>query len=205
MESSRPDFIVGIGGSAGALDGYKELLDGLPADGGMAFVIISHMTPEASSKLAEILSRFTKMPVSVAASGMPIQRNRVYVIPPDADLLIEDHAFKVVSPRTGRNIQADLFFNSLAEAMGPRAIGIIMSGYDGDGSKGCAQIKAKGGITFTQDMSAEVDSMPLSAQASGHVDFVLPLDKIPAELQKISNRFNKLGGGALIEDSLVIA
>lgn len=191
METLHPDFIVGIGGSAGALDAYKALLDVLPANAGMAFVIISHMLPDASSMLAQILSKHTKMPVAVAADAMPIRSNHVYVIAPNVDLLIKGYTFKVVTPRTGRNTQVDLFFTSLAEAMGPRAIGIVLSGYDGDGSKGCTQIKAKGGTTFAQDKSAEVNSMPLSAQASGYVDFVLPFDKIPAELQKISKRFRK--------------
>jgi two-component system CheB/CheR fusion protein len=116
---------------------------------------------------------------------MPIRANHVYVCPPNADLLIESGALKVVSPRTGRNKQIDLFLTSLAEAMGARAIGVILSGYHGDGTEGCKQIKAKGGTTFAQDMSAEVDDMPLHAQASGCVDFVLPCDKISVELQRL--------------------
>jgi two-component system CheB/CheR fusion protein len=82
-------------------------------------------------------------------------------------------------------VQVDLFFTSLAEVMGARAIGIVLSGYDGDGTEGCRHIKAKGGTTFAQDMSAEVNLMPLSAQASGFVDFVLPPGKISDELQRL--------------------
>ena len=177
--SLHPNFIVGIGGSAGALNAYKALLDALPSNTGMAFVIVSHNHPNAHSYLVQILSRHTKMPVMLAADAMPIQANRVYVIPPSADLLIDRYAFKVASPRTRRNEQVDLLFISLAEAMGARAIGIVLSGYDGDGTEGCKHIKANGGKTFAQDMSAEVEGMPLSAQASGCVDFVLPPDKIP--------------------------
>ena len=185
MEKSHPNFIVGVGGSAGALSAYKVLLEAVPSNTDMAFVIISHIHPTASSELANILSRHTKMPVMVAATAMPILRNHVYVIPPDADLLMESYTFKVVSPRTSRNKQVDLFLSSLAEAMEARAIGIILSGYDGDGAEGCKHIKAKGGTTFAQDMSAEVNGMPLSAQALGCVDFVLPIDKIPDELQRL--------------------
>ncbi len=182
----RPDFIVGIGGSAGGLNAYKTLFDALPSDTGMAFVVVSHIVPTAISHLAEILSRHTKMQVMVAATAMPIRANHVYVCPPNADLLIENGAFKIVSPRTGRNKQVDLFLTSLAEAMGgARAIGIILSGYYSDGTEGCRQIKAKGGTTFAQDKSAEVADMPLNAQASGCVDFVLPCDKISAELQRL--------------------
>ena len=185
MRTLHPTFIVGIGGSAGGLNAYKALFDALPSNTGMAFVIVSHILPTASSQLAEILSRHTKMPVMVASTAMPIQANHVYVCPPNADLLVESGTFKVVSPRTGRNKQVDLFFTSIAEAMGARAIGIILSGYDGDGTEGCKHIKAKGGTTFAQDMSAEVTDMPLHAQASGCVDFVLPLDRISDELQRL--------------------
>lgn len=186
MNATRPPtFIVGIGGSAGGLSAYRALLDALPSDTGMAFVIIAHLYPTANSELAAILARRTQMPVMVALTGMPILADHVYVIPPNADLLIERQCFKVVSPRTRRNAQIDLFLTSLAEAMGAHAIGIIVSGYDGDGTEGCKQIKAKGGRTFAQDMSAEINLMPLHAQASGSVDFVLPTDKISDELQSL--------------------
>jgi CRP-like cAMP-binding protein len=181
----HPNFIVGIGGSAGALNAYKALLDALPSNTGMAFVIGSQIHPSANSQLAQILSSHTKMPVTLASTAMPIRANRVYVIPPNAGLLIESYTFQVASPRTRMNGQIDLLFSSLAEAMGARAIGIILSGYGGDGTEGCKHIKAQGGKIFAQDMSAEVDGMPLSAQASGCVDFVLPPGKIPAELQRL--------------------
>jgi len=186
MGALPPKLIVGIGGSAGALNAYKALLDAMPNDTGFAFVIISHMNPIAISELAKILSRHTKMKVKAASMAMPIRANNVYIIPPDSDLSIENNKFKVISPRSQRNKQIDIFFISLAEAMGVGAVGIILSGYDGDGTEGCKHIKAKGGKTFTQDMSAEVEHMPLSAQATGCVDFVMPLDKIPAKLKSLA-------------------
>ncbi len=186
MKTVQPKFIVGIGGSAGALNAYKALLDALPPDTGMAYVIISHMNPTAHSQLAKILQRHTKMSVTVTSEAMPILANHVYVIPPDSDLTMENYSFKVISPRSGRNKQVDLFFISLANAMGVSAVGIILSGYDGDGTEGCKHIKANGGKTFAQDMSAEIAHMPLSAQAAGCVDFVLPLSKIPAKLKSLA-------------------
>ena len=186
IELVHPKLIVGIGGSAGALNAYKAILEAMPTNTDMAFVIISHMNPTASSQLALILSRHTEMSVTVASKAMPILANCVYVIPPDADLFIENYTFKVISPRSGRNKQIDIFFISLAEAMGKRAIGIVLSGYDSDGTEGCKHIKAHGGKTFAQDMAAEVDSMPLSAQAAGYVDFVMPLDKIPDKLKTLA-------------------
>jgi len=189
MEMSIPTGVVGIGGSAGALNAYKALLDHLTADTGMAIVIISHLNPDAYSQLAQILARHTKMPALVASAAMPINANHVYVIPANSDLEVENYKFKVISPRSRRNAQIDLFFASIADAFGDRAIGVIFSGYDGDGTAGCKHIKEKGGITFAQNESAEIDAMPVRAQASGHVDFVLPPDKISAALVEIGVRF----------------
>ena len=181
-EVKQPKLIVGIGGSAGALNAYKALLVAMPIDTGIAFVIISHMNPIAHNHLAKILARYTKMTVMVADMDMPILPNHVYVTPPDSDLFIEEYKFKVLSPRSQRNKQIDIFFKSLAEAMGLRAIGIIFSGYNGDGTEGCKHIKAHGGKNFAQDITAEIDSMPLRAQASGCVDFVIPIEDISTKL-----------------------
>jgi two-component system CheB/CheR fusion protein len=186
MRTLHPNFIVGIGGSAGGLNAYKALLDALPSNTGMAFVFVTHLVPTANSQLAQILSRHTEMPVMLTAMAMPIRRNHVYVCPPNVDLLVESYTFKVVSPRSKRNGVVDLFLTSLAAALGARAIGIILSGYDGDGTDGCKQIKAKGGTTFAQDQSAEVNGMPLSAQASGNIDFVLSPDKIARQLRRLA-------------------
>ncbi len=186
MKIVQPKFIVGIGGSAGALNAYKALLNAMPPDTGMAFVIISHMSPTAHSQLALILSRHTKMPVTVASEAMPILANHVYVIPPDSDLTMDNYSFKVISPRIARNKQVDLFFISLANEMGVRAVGIVLSGYDHDGTVGCKHIKANGGTTFAQDMSAEVDYMPLNAQEAGCIDFVIPLNQIPDLLKRLA-------------------
>ena len=189
MKATHPSFIVGVGSSAGGLNAYKAFLDSLPSDTSMAFVLISHIYPTADSQLAQILSRHTKMPVLVAATALRIQANHVYVVPANADLLIECDNFTIVSPRTRRNKQIDFLFISLADAMGARAIGIVLSGFGGDGTDGCKHIKAKGGTTFAQDSSAEVNEMPLSAQASGCVDFVLPPEEISAALSRIGARF----------------
>src|ERR1700688_1407714 len=99
MGQLHPSFIVGIGGSAGALDACKEFLDALTSNTSMAFVIGSQIHPTANSQLAHILSRHPKMPVTLAATAIPIGANRVYVIPPNAGLLIESCTFKVATPR----------------------------------------------------------------------------------------------------------
>ena len=195
MQITSPNFVVGIGASAGGLNAYKAFFDALPPATGMAFVVISHIHPAAHSQLAEILSRHTKMAVMLAASAMPVRANQVYVIPADADLLIENGALQVISPRSRRNAQVDIFFTSLATAMGSGAVGIVLSGYDGDGAEGCRRIKAVGGTTFAQDKSAAVSGMPASALATSCVDFVLPPGKMPAALNKLAQQLmGKFGG-----------
>ena len=185
MKTLEPNFVVGIGGSAGALTAYKAFFEELSATTGMAFVVIFQTNPVANTQLASVLSRHTKMPVIVPFTGMRIRKNHVYVIPSDAELYVDRDTFKVISPSTNKGNIVDCFMVSLAEAIGPRAIGIVLSGHGRDGTEGCKRIKAMGGITFTQDRSAEVTGMAASAQASGNVDFVLPAGKMPAELQRL--------------------
>ena len=103
MGTLLPNFIVGIGGSAGALNAYKAFLGALPSNTGMAFVVVSHIHHTADSQLALLLSSHTKMPVVVASAGEPIRANYVYVVPPNTDLLIERYAFRIGSPRTRSN------------------------------------------------------------------------------------------------------
>jgi two-component system CheB/CheR fusion protein len=185
----RPTLLVGIGGSSGALAAYKALLGMLPPRTGMAFVVIAHMNPTASHALASILRGHTKMPVKVAATGMPVEADHVYVTPPDADLMLGNgDTFQTISRSVGGYAQIDVFLASLAEAFGPAAVGVILSGYGRDGTDGCKDIKAKGGTTFAQDGSAEVGDMPLNAQAAGVVDFLLPPAGIAAALQRMAQR-----------------
>ena len=185
MNTLHPSFIVGIGGSAGSLNSYNAFFDALPLNTGMAFVVISHIYPTANSQLAQILSRHTKMTVEVVTKTMPIIANHVYVLPPNADLHTDGYSLFVTSPAS-RNKQIDVFLTSLAMTVGERAIAIILSGYDGDGTLGCQQIKSGGGTTFAEE-NAEVASMPQTAEASGWIDFVLPPHKIPAALQRVRN------------------
>ena len=158
----------------------------------MAFVVVSHLDPTRESLLPQILSWSTQMPVVEAGEGMRVEPNHVFVIPPNVNLYLEDGAFALESPRTlrdGRHPQVDFFLTSLAQSVRSRAVGIILSGGDGDGTEGCKAIKAHGGFTFAQDLSAQVDSMPLHAVAAGCVDLVLSPKEISEELIKIGRRY----------------
>ncbi len=181
--------IVGIGASAGGLEAFSQLLSHLPADTGMAFVLIQHLDPKQKSLLREILARVTLMPVVEVQDGMLAEPNCVYVIPPNTKMAIEGGILKL-KPREnirGVPMPVDAFFLSLAEDRGSKAIAIVLSGGDSDGARGLEAVKGAGGITFAQcEASAKVSSMPNTAVATGQVDFILPPSEIAEELAKIS-------------------
>lgn len=182
--------IVGIGASAGGLEAFSQLLRHLPNDTGMAFVLIQHLDPEHDSLLSEILTRTTDMPVHQVQDGITIAPNCVYVIPPNTCMTLEQEMLKL-EPRqmvNGRYMAIDSFFSSLAVERGNKAIAIVLSGSNEDGTLGLGAVKSGGGITFAQDLeSSEFPTMPQSAIASGYVDFVLSPTEIAAELVKISH------------------
>jgi two-component system, chemotaxis family, CheB/CheR fusion protein len=181
--------IVAMGASAGGLEAFTQLLSHLPPDTGMGFVLIQHLSPNQKSLLSEILSRTTEMPVQEVQDGMAVEPNHVYVIPPNAKMTISQGVLKL-SPRPkarGHFMTVDAFFVSLAEDQGSKAIAVVLSGGDGDGTRGIEVIKAAGGITFAQcEHTAKISSMPSTAIASGYVDFILPPEEIAEELTKIS-------------------
>ena len=181
--------IVGIGASAGGLEAFRQLLEHLPTDTGMAFILVQHLDPKHESILAELLSRTTDMPVSEVTHGMGIQPNHVYVIPRNTNMAITQGVLRLL-PREetrGQHRPIDYFLRSLAEEKSNRAIGVILSGTASDGTLGLEAIKAEGGITFAQDAkTAKYDGMPRSAIAAGCVDFELPPDRIAAELARLA-------------------
>lgn len=182
--------IVGVGASAGGLDAFTQLLKHLPSDTGMAFILIQHLDPTHPSFLREALSKATTMPVTQPLDGTPVERNHVYVIPPDADITVRRGRLSL-SPRTlsghGQHLPVDVCFSSIAAEGGSRAIGVVLSGNASDGTEGLRAIKAAGGITFTQDRkSAKFPEMPQSAIAAGVVDHSLPIPKLALELARLS-------------------
>ena len=181
--------IVGIGASAGGLEAVTQLMQNLPDAPGMAFVLVQHLDPTHASALSSLLSRATAMPVTEAKHNLRLERNRVYVIPPNKVIDLADGRLKVSPRRTTKDIHMpiDHFLESLAEEECGRAIGIILSGNGSDGTIGLRAIKAAGGITFTQDeKSAKYPSMPASAISAGCVDFALAPIRIAQELVSIA-------------------
>jgi len=181
--------IVAIGASAGGVEALTDLMNHLAPDTGMAFVLVQHLDPKHHSILTELLARKTAMSVTEVSDGLVVEPNHVYVIPPNATMSISDHTLRL-SPREesrGVHMSVDHFMRALAEQMGNRAIGVILSGSGSDGTLGMAEIQAHGGVTFAQDeVSAKYDGMPRSAVVAGCVDYVLPPKEIAKELERIA-------------------
>ena len=202
-KSAKNDFlIVAIGASAGGMQAFTELVRALPANTGMAFVLIQHLDPKHHSMLAELLAKETIMKVSEVTGLMKVQPDHVYVIPPNAAMTIRDLTLHL-SPREespGGHMTTDYFMRSLAEDQGNRAVGVILSGTGSDGTLGMVEIQAHGGITFAQDEStAKYDGMPRSAIAAGCVDYVLSPKDIAHELARIARHpyvFRDRGAGS---------
>lgn len=187
--SAKKDFpIVGVGASAGGLDAFTQLLTALPAELGMAFILVQHLDPENESGLATFLARATKMPVREATQRMQVRPDEVYVIPPDSTMSLARGRLELKPRGQARtpHVSIDFFFQSLAREKKEGAIGVVLSGNATDGTNGLEAIKAGGGITFAQDKSARYDSMPRHAIASGCVDFVMTPTAVAGELARIA-------------------
>jgi chemotaxis response regulator CheB len=182
------DFpLVCVGGSAGGLDAYVRLLRHLPADMGVAIVIVNHLRTVATV-LHEILPRYTEMPVELIAERLLIQPNRVFIIPENRDLHVLNGEFRLkpISKPRGWPDVITVFLRSLTQHWSGKLIAVIVSGYDGDGAAALCGIKDVGGITIAQRLeTAKQPDMPESAIASGCIDFVLSPEDIAQEIVRI--------------------
>jgi two-component system chemotaxis response regulator CheB len=182
------DFpLVCVGGSAGGLDAYKRLLRTLPADLGIAVVIVNHLR-QTATLLHEILPHYTQMPVTLITEGLHIKPNHVFIIPAQRDLHVLDGEFRLqpISKPRGWPDVITVFLRSMAEHWHGRLIAVIVSGFDGDGADALCEIQDVGGVTIAQrlDTAGEPD-MPASAIASGCIDYVLAPENIPEAIRKI--------------------
>ena len=195
---ATPFPVVGIGASAGGLEAFTEFFRAMRTPSGMAFVVVSHLDPDHKSALTEILSHTTPMPVSEVSDGDELLPDRVYVIPPNMNMVVEGEQLRLVSrgETRGPHMSIDVLLRSLAIARKSRAVGVILSGTATDGTLGLKAIKGEGGITFAQDNSAKHDGMPRSAVNAGCVDFVLSPARIAEELSRLGNH-PYLNGGLL--------
>jgi two-component system, chemotaxis family, protein-glutamate methylesterase/glutaminase len=181
--------VVCVGGSAGGLDAYTRLLRHLPADMGVAIVIVNHLRTVATH-LHEILPRYTNMPVKLITERLVIQPNHVFIIPAQRDLHVLDGEFRLqpISKPRGWPDVITVFLRSLTEHWAGQLIAVIVSGYDGDGAAALSGIKEVGGITIAQKLAtAEQPDMPESAIASGCIDLILSPEDIAREIIRIAH------------------
>ena len=180
--------VVAIGASAGGLEAFSLVLEGLTEDPGVALVFVQHLAPQHDSALPTLLSVRTGLPVVQVSEGTHVEPDHVYVIPPNAQMEIRDGELHL-NPRPEDRTQytpIDFFFRSLAETAGAAAIGVVLSGSSSDGAAGLREIKAVGGITIAQQPdTARYDGMPRAAIATQMVDLVLSPPDIAREILRI--------------------
>jgi two-component system CheB/CheR fusion protein len=179
-----PTRIVGIGASAGGLESLEQLFHEMPANTGMSFVVVQHLSPDFRSVMDELIARHSAMPVQLAEDGMLVQANRVYLMPPKKEMIIRDRRLILTDkdPSQGLSLPIDQFFRSLAQDQGPQAVAVVLSGSGSDGSRGIVDVKRAGGMVLAESVaSAKFDGMPLSAQATGVVDDA----RLPRDIARI--------------------
>jgi two-component system, chemotaxis family, CheB/CheR fusion protein len=181
-----PSLVVGIGASAGGLAAFKSFFVNMPADTGMAFVLVQHLDPDHKSLLVELLRPHTAMPVEEARDQTALAANHVFIIPPNATLTMEGDLLRVSTPAPAREYRRpiDTFFASLAENQEDCAVAVILSGVGSDGTLGVKAIKDYGGFTLAQAEFDEtaMSGMPHSAAATGLVDCVAAVESLPTKL-----------------------
>ncbi len=198
-----PLAIVGIGASAGGLEALTAFFAHALPDARLAYVVVQHLDPARQTTLAEILAGHTPLSVALAADGQRVRAGHVYVVPPDAVLGLQAGVLRVARPeeRDGHRRGIDRFFTALAVDQGDGAVGVLLSGTGSDGAQGLHTIKDHGGVTVAQDPDqTRYDGMPRAAVATGRVDYVLPVEQIPALLADLAGRLAHLRDGVLSDE-----
>ncbi|MGR3274515.1 PAS domain S-box protein [Acaryochloris marina NIES-2412] len=192
-------YVVAVGASAGGLKPLEVFFENIHPDAGVAFVVIQHLSPDFKSLMNEILGRRTKLTIHIAEEGMELEPNAIYLIPAGQNMIVRDHCLYLYPQKRDHkpNFPINLFFQSLAEEIEERAIGIVLSGTGSDGTHGLQNIHEGGGITLVQDPdTAEFDGMPHTAISTGCIDYIAP-PKVLADM------INDLGNSSLVPADLV--
>ncbi|MDK2979125.1 MAG: two-component system, chemotaxis family, CheB/CheR fusion protein, partial [Bacteroidales bacterium] len=195
--------IVCIGASAGGLEALEQYLVNVPANSGMAYIVIQHLDPTHKGMLPELLQRITKMKVMQVKDRMPVKQNIVYVIPPNKTMSILKGVLYLFDPIEVRGLRLpiDYFLQSLADDQHERGVAVILSGMGSDGSIGIRNIKEQNGVVMVQEpSSAKFDSMPRSAIESVIVDIVAPAKELPLMLHDFFKRVPVLKSDQIIDN-----
>ncbi|MEO8764389.1 MAG: chemotaxis protein CheB [Ginsengibacter sp.] len=207
---NQPHHIIAIGASAGGMDEINSFFDHTPLDE-VSYILIQHLSPDFKSRMAEILSRHSKLQVKEAEDKMWVECNQVYLIPSDKYMTVSKGRLHLTKKekKGGPHLTIDTFFNSLALAMGKDAIGIILSGTGADGSEGVEAIKKAGGLILVSDPTlAEFSDMPANAIATGFVDYILSPQLMPQVIEHYVRNNGVLlpeVAGINEEDQIVVA
>lgn len=202
IDLNRKLFIVGVGASAGGLEALDDFFSHAPVDGGVAYVVVQHLSPDYKSLMVELLSKKTKLPVSQVTDGIAVEPNHIYLIPPNQNMTIRDkklHLTQRNKTELRLHLPIDLFLRSLASALGEESIAVILSGTGSDGTSGVRAIKEAGGMVIAQDETARFDSMPRSAIGTQLVDIILP----PSQMANAIINYVQHPGLAIGESSAI--
>lgn len=184
--SKKPVLVVAIGASAGGLAALEQFFDHMPSVSGMAFVVVQHLSPDFKSLMDDLLSRHTKMSIHRVTNEIPLEPDSIYLIPPKSHMTVSQGKLYLESLGQGHHadLPIDVFFRSLAEAYGPRAVAVVLSGTGTDGTRGVKAIHEAGGLVLVQSIdSAQFDGMPRSAFATGKSHLMLEPAMMPEVIQ----------------------
>jgi two-component system, chemotaxis family, CheB/CheR fusion protein len=192
--SKHPNYIIAIGASAGGMEEINSFFDHTPCDG-VSYVIVQHLSPDFKSRMVELLATHSKLVVHEAENAMPVNANRVYLIPNDKFMTISKDKL-YLTPKSkiqGPHLTINTFFNSLANNSGKSAIGVVLSGLGSDGTEGIKAIKREGGMVMARNPeTSEFSSMPSNAIATGVVDIILEPALMPDVIEDYVNHDGKL-------------
>ncbi|MEO7292945.1 MAG: chemotaxis protein CheB, partial [Ginsengibacter sp.] len=181
----EPHHIIAIGASAGGLEELNLFFDCTPIDS-VSYIIVQHLSPDFRSRMVEIIARHSKLEVKEAGNNMPVESNKIYVIPHDKFMTVSGNRFCLTNKdkMKGPHLTINTFFNSMAADYGKKAIGVILSGMGSDGSEGIKTIKNAGGMVIARNPeTSEFPSMPSHAIKTGVVDFILDPELMPDAIE----------------------
>ena len=188
---SEPEYVVGVGASAGGLEALEALFSHMPMKTGMAFVIVQHLSPDYKSLMDELLARKTMIPIKMAEDQMPLESDSIYLLPPNKEMIVgSGKLYLTAREQTDSvNLPINTFFRSLAESYQDKSIAIVLSGTGSDGSKGVCSVHDSGGFVLVQSPeTCKFDAMPNNAVSTHSVDLVLAPEDMPNALVKYSKR-----------------
>ena len=201
--TNAPSHVVGVGASAGGLEALEKLFSEMPTNLGFAYVIVQHLSPDFESLMDELLARHTRLSIHRVIDGMEVLADSIYLIPPRKEMIISEGKLLLTDrdPAPAFTLPIDMFFRSLADDFGPRAIGVVLSGTGTDGTRGVLEIKKSGGLVLVQSPeTAKFDGMPRSAVGTGVADKIQAPELMGATLNAISNASPSFGSLSLAED-----